>query len=237
MVESKSIGWQLEVRSSFPFHFLPTMYDKLQALTLSCLHNQQGGVWSIVGKQHVLHTNIFIGEYDIYNMSDCLESLSVQVTSPIVYISRFMDYIHLITGATPATEDQESAVQLTDIRVGTAELTAKWEQFIGQDLTWFQVFHWAKYLNSGKIKKKSPAWIYKIEIEFLFNKHHNKFVHSSKNKPNWQDFNKMKAFMKWRFHFNGLVQERRNSSALAMELRLSCVNPLINLSKNKLCKN
>ena len=26
---------------------------------------------------------------------------------------------------------------------------------------------------------------------------------------------------------NGLVQERRNSSALAMELRLSCINPLI----------
>ena len=30
--------------------------------------------------------------------------------------------------------------------------------------------------------------------------------------------------------FNGLVQERRNSSALAMELRLSCANPLISQS-------
>ena len=28
-------------------------------------------------------------------------------------------------------------------------------------------------------------------------------------------------------NINGLVQERRNSSALAMELRLSCTNPLI----------
>ena len=28
-------------------------------------------------------------------------------------------------------------------------------------------------------------------------------------------------------HFNGLVQERRNSSALAMELRISCANPSI----------
>ena len=28
-------------------------------------------------------------------------------------------------------------------------------------------------------------------------------------------------------HFDGLVQERRNSSALAMELRLSCTDPLI----------
>ena len=28
-------------------------------------------------------------------------------------------------------------------------------------------------------------------------------------------------------HFDGLVQERRNSSALAMELRLSCTNPSI----------
>ena len=26
-------------------------------------------------------------------------------------------------------------------------------------------------------------------------------------------------------HFDGLVQERRNSSALAMELHLSCTNP------------
>ena len=29
-------------------------------------------------------------------------------------------------------------------------------------------------------------------------------------------------------YFNGLVQERGNSSALAMELPLSCTNPLIN---------
>ena len=29
------------------------------------------------------------------------------------------------------------------------------------------------------------------------------------------------------FHIDGLVQERRNSSALAMELRLSCTKPSI----------
>ena len=28
-------------------------------------------------------------------------------------------------------------------------------------------------------------------------------------------------------HFDGLVQDTRNSSALAMELRLPCINPLI----------
>ena len=28
-------------------------------------------------------------------------------------------------------------------------------------------------------------------------------------------------------HIDGLVQERRNSIALAMELRLSCINPSI----------
>ena len=28
-------------------------------------------------------------------------------------------------------------------------------------------------------------------------------------------------------HIEGLVQERRNSSALAMELRLSCTNPSV----------
>ena len=33
-------------------------------------------------------------------------------------------------------------------------------------------------------------------------------------------------------HDDGLVQERRNSSALAMELRLSCINPsIMHLSK------
>ena len=36
-------------------------------------------------------------------------------------------------------------------------------------------------------------------------------------------------FLTWWSHYDidGLVQERRNSSALAMELRLSCINPLI----------
>ena len=29
------------------------------------------------------------------------------------------------------------------------------------------------------------------------------------------------------YGFDGLVQERRNSSALAMELRLSCTNPSV----------
>ena len=29
------------------------------------------------------------------------------------------------------------------------------------------------------------------------------------------------------FHIDGLAQERRSSSALAMELRLSCINPSI----------
>ena len=31
----------------------------------------------------------------------------------------------------------------------------------------------------------------------------------------------------WIYHFQGLAQERRNSSALAMELRLSCTNSSI----------
>ena len=31
----------------------------------------------------------------------------------------------------------------------------------------------------------------------------------------------------WRHHIDGLVQERRNSIASAMELRLSCTNPMI----------
>ena len=35
-------------------------------------------------------------------------------------------------------------------------------------------------------------------------------------------------------HYDGLVQERRNSSALAMELRLSCHHPSINASNDEL---
>ena len=34
------------------------------------------------------------------------------------------------------------------------------------------------------------------------------------------------------FHFDGLVQERRNSSALEMELRLSCTNPSTSSNHN-----
>ena len=34
-------------------------------------------------------------------------------------------------------------------------------------------------------------------------------------------------------HIDGLVQERRNSSALAMELRLSCTNPSIRIAINE----
>ena len=35
----------------------------------------------------------------------------------------------------------------------------------------------------------------------------------------------------WFHYFNGLVQERRNSSALAMELRLTCTNPSISCAE------
>ena len=35
------------------------------------------------------------------------------------------------------------------------------------------------------------------------------------------------AYLDGEDHFDGLVQERRNCSALAMELHLSCTNPLI----------
>ena len=39
------------------------------------------------------------------------------------------------------------------------------------------------------------------------------------------------------WHFGGLVQERRISSANALELRLSCTKPLISLSRNDVrCK-
>ena len=37
----------------------------------------------------------------------------------------------------------------------------------------------------------------------------------------------MVKFWVYRFYIDGLVQERHNSSALAMELCLSCINPSI----------
>ena len=37
----------------------------------------------------------------------------------------------------------------------------------------------------------------------------------------------------WQVHLHGLVQERRNSSVLAMELRLSCTNPSIRLVQER----
>ena len=49
----------------------------------------------------------------------------------------------------------------------------------------------------------------------------------------WQKYlNIMIFLLQWNvtrlpYNVNGLVQERRNSSALAMELRLSCTNPLM----------
>ena len=39
------------------------------------------------------------------------------------------------------------------------------------------------------------------------------------------------------FHINGLVQERHNSSALAMELHLSCINPSISFISHKSSRN
>ena len=44
--------------------------------------------------------------------------------------------------------------------------------------------------------------------------------------PFSQSLRKIVAFSTSQWYLDGLVQERRNSSALAMELRLSCINPL-----------
>ena len=42
--------------------------------------------------------------------------------------------------------------------------------------------------------------------------------------PFWELY-KMQIFLHCLLHIDGLVQESRNSSVLAMELRLSCINP------------
>ena len=46
----------------------------------------------------------------------------------------------------------------------------------------------------------------------------------AKETPDMEDINTMSYNTK---HIDGLMQERRNSIANALELRLSCINPLI----------
>ena len=43
----------------------------------------------------------------------------------------------------------------------------------------------------------------------------------------WRQLNAGEKTEIWHLYIDGLVQERHNSSALAMELSLSCNNPLI----------
>ena len=68
--------------------------------------------------------------------------------------------------------------------------------------------------------------------ETKLNKHPDSKVHGANMGPTWgrQDPGGPHVgpmnFAIWAY-INGLVQERRNSSASAMELRLSCINPLI----------
>ena len=50
---------------------------------------------------------------------------------------------------------------------------------------------------------------------------------------NWNSSACISTYDIYKRYINGLVQERRNSSALAMELRLSCTNPSIYSAKNK----
>ena len=45
--------------------------------------------------------------------------------------------------------------------------------------------------------------------------------------PEDNELNRISQYMVIRAYFNGLLQEKRNSSALAMELRLSSINPSI----------
>ena len=56
-----------------------------------------------------------------------------------------------------------------------------------------------------------------------------KLNHVSKrgHRPKRRNVLSMHYLQTWCTHIDGLVQERRNSSASAMELRLSCTNPLI----------
>ena len=56
--------------------------------------------------------------------------------------------------------------------------------------------------------------------------HKERFIHASVNgmKSYISDF-VITLLPKVKFEIDGLVQKRRNSSALAMELRLSCNNP------------
>ena len=45
--------------------------------------------------------------------------------------------------------------------------------------------------------------------------------------PKAQEYSVSSSIRRVNLHIDGLVQEKRNSSALAMELRLPCTNPSI----------
>ena len=66
----------------------------------------------------------------------------------------------------------------------------------------------------GSFISKQPQRASRNEIWFLYASNRYCMIH-------------VQSLHKLTFHINGLVQERRNSSVLAMELRLSCTKPSI----------
>ena len=86
----------------------------------------------------------------------------------------------------------------------------QWVNSLYPDDTHICIMHAMNYIIIGLGNGLSPAW------------------HQAKYQNQWQ-------VSDWQLnnqeHINGLVQERRNSIANAMELRLSCTNPSISYWK------
>ena len=74
--------------------------------------------------------------------------------------------------------------------------------------------------STAKHEMTSDQWVRAREMEILLLMHWDHMVTMIRTSM------KLCSII-WSLHIDGLVQERRNSSALAMELRLSCTNPLI----------
>ena len=82
------------------------------------------------------------------------------------------------------------------------------------------IMYWSLFVETGNLKLKWQ-WLYHILIG----------INSSRVVisilPSWASYGMSFVGILRRLHIDGLVQERRNSNVLSMELCLSCTNPLI----------
>ena len=86
-------------------------------------------------------------------------------------------------------------------------------------------------IHCGEYKKQGSPWRYNcvLSLEDLRGRKVSRWIIMITKPQGWQRCDHVigcgESDLVWTHHIDGLVQERRNSSALAMELRLSCTYP------------